>query len=211
MRGATPVVEEPPEAVEAHPSAVEAFRAQLRAWLSDPVGNPIDWRSETVLAVLKEYQMKYDYKKFRDRGPPGPAMGGPQTWQGQAWRANAKRWGNRGGAKREMYAKLHGNKAAPRVREAHVPKPQLMHREPMAPNLPKTMPQQAPWRTGNMNPPVPPPPPKTMGPPPPKTRQPPAGKPSMVQPRAGRRLQPTSKMAPPPAKPRPPARGDVFL
>eukprot|EP00959_Pyramimonas_sp_CCMP1952_P298118 6235924-Pyramimonas_sp.AAC.1 len=28
--------------------------------------------------------MKCDCKKFRDRGPPGPAMGAPQTWQGQA-------------------------------------------------------------------------------------------------------------------------------
>ena len=37
------------------------------------------------------------------RGPPCPKDGGPQTWKGQRYRANAGRWSNPGGRTKEKF------------------------------------------------------------------------------------------------------------
>jgi len=48
--------------------------------------------------------------RWQNRGPPGPADGGPQTWRGQAFRPLANKWGNRGGQHREYYRALYSSK-----------------------------------------------------------------------------------------------------
>ena len=45
--------------------------------------------------------------KMKERGPPGPAEGGPTIWKGQAYRAAGDRWGNRGGSRREWFKLFH--------------------------------------------------------------------------------------------------------
>ena len=48
--------------------------------------------------------------RWQDRGPPGPADGGPQTWRGQAFRPLKNTCGNRGGKNREYYQALYSSK-----------------------------------------------------------------------------------------------------
>ena len=58
----------------------------------------VDWNSEAVIAIEKLMVFQCGRgKKMRDRGPPGPAEGGPDKWQHQKWRDASQRWGNRGG------------------------------------------------------------------------------------------------------------------
>lgn len=45
--------------------------------------------------------------RWQERGPPGPAAGGPETWRGQLYRPNSGRWSNRGGGNRDWYQHFH--------------------------------------------------------------------------------------------------------
>ena len=45
--------------------------------------------------------------RWQERGPPGPAAGGPETWRGQSYRPNSGRWANRGGGNRDWYQHFH--------------------------------------------------------------------------------------------------------
>ena len=69
----------------------------------------IDWNSEEAIRIEKHITFTYG-RKFRDRGPPPPEEGGPDTWRNQAWRASGQRWGNRGGKHRAERAAFFANK-----------------------------------------------------------------------------------------------------
>ena len=57
----------------------------------------VDWDAPETVELEKYFALTYG-KKFKERGPPPPSDGGPQTWRGQRWRGTAEdgRWGNRG-------------------------------------------------------------------------------------------------------------------
>jgi hypothetical protein len=57
---------------------------------------PIDWNDPATIEIEKQITFEYG-RKFGERGPPAPDEGGPEKWRGQVWRAESKRWGNRGG------------------------------------------------------------------------------------------------------------------
>eukprot|EP00969_Alexandrium_andersonii_P050453 2215329-Alexandrium_andersonii.AAC.1 len=60
---------------------------------------PVDWNDPAVIAIEKHITFTYG-RKFKERGPPPKAEGGPEHWHGQAWREKGQRWGNRGGARK---------------------------------------------------------------------------------------------------------------
>ena len=58
----------------------------------------IHWNHPDVIHVEKTMIFELNiFKKMKDRGPPGPGKGGPETWRGQSWRKSSQRWGTRGG------------------------------------------------------------------------------------------------------------------
>ena len=66
---------------------------------------PNGYDEEDVIDLKCEGLVAYAYGwKRRDRGPPPPWCGGPETWRGQTCRANGV-WANRGGKNVEKWAK----------------------------------------------------------------------------------------------------------
>lgn len=62
-----------------------------------------DWNSPAALAA-ETFMATEAGVKYRDRGPPPPADGGPNQWRSQPYREHGKRWGSRGGKHREAWA-----------------------------------------------------------------------------------------------------------
>ena len=60
----------------------------------------------TEAAVARELGMKW-----KERGPPAPDQGGPDSWRGQQWRQGSGRWANRGGKNAAWYTAYYKAKA----------------------------------------------------------------------------------------------------
>ena len=76
-------------------------------WTVGQPGQDVDWGHNLDMAV-GEAEMddetriaKQHGTPWKDRGPPGDED--VQFWRGQKWRANSKRWGNRGGKSASWY------------------------------------------------------------------------------------------------------------
>ena len=68
-----------------------------------------DWNSAEALAAESAMAAVHGVG-WRDRGPPGPKDGGPQTWRGGTYRPNAKRWAKRSGRHLDYYNSVYGRK-----------------------------------------------------------------------------------------------------
>ena len=53
--------------------------------------NDIDWNSPDTVWVEQQMTFYFRAMTFKERGPPRPTQGGPQTWRGQPWRAGSNR------------------------------------------------------------------------------------------------------------------------
>ena len=70
----------------------------------------IDWNDPATIEIEKRITFTYG-RKFKDRGPPPPAEGGPEQWRHQKWRESGGRWGNRGGKNKLFWNAVFGGKA----------------------------------------------------------------------------------------------------
>lgn len=74
-------------------------------------GAQMDWNAPEVVEaerlIFKQLQVR-----MKDRGPPPPSEGGPQSWKGQVWRESGQRWGNRGGKRKEEFAEIYRQQRA---------------------------------------------------------------------------------------------------
>ena len=71
------------------------------------------WDTSDV-AILREEQALAAKTgvPWRERGPPGPAEGGPEVWRNQRHRAGSNRYANRGGKQRAYFAAKYGGKSS---------------------------------------------------------------------------------------------------
>ena len=77
--------------------------AGSQAW-SDPDAY---WNSPMALAA--EHAVAHANKtKWKERGPPGPDEGGPDTWRGLPFRKNSRKWMSRGGKHLAYYKAKYG-------------------------------------------------------------------------------------------------------
>lgn len=56
----------------------------------------------------EERAARDQHLRWQDRGPPGPADGGPSTWRGQRFRPATQKWANRGGRWKDYYNYKYG-------------------------------------------------------------------------------------------------------
>ena len=49
---------------------------------------------------------------WKERGPPGPAEGGPEVWRNQRYRAGSNRYANRGGKQRAYFQAKYGGQSS---------------------------------------------------------------------------------------------------
>ena len=84
------------EAVEREEEPQDAMEEEVGTTAS-VIAAGVDWDAPETIELEKYFAFTYG-KKFKERGPPPPSEGGPQTWRGQKWRGTAEdgRWGNRG-------------------------------------------------------------------------------------------------------------------
>ena len=67
------------------------------------------WNSPQALAAEAMMAAQHEIG-WAQRGPPGPAEGGPALWRGQPYRPVAKKWAKRGGSHLAYYNALYGQK-----------------------------------------------------------------------------------------------------
>jgi hypothetical protein len=74
------------------------------------------WNSLEALAA--EHLMATEHGiGWRERGPPPPSEGGPQTWRGGTYRPNAQRWAKRGGRHLDYYNTVYGRKGQQKAKD----------------------------------------------------------------------------------------------
>ena len=74
---------------------------------------PREWNSPAAIDAEREAFREASaagIMRMRDRGPPAPQEGGPNSWKGQKWREGSQRWGNRGGKRKDEFAAFYAVK-----------------------------------------------------------------------------------------------------
>ena len=94
----------PPPAQRGSGPSRRQFKANAAA--SSAFAPDTDWNHPAAVAAEQHYAFTYG-NPFKNRGPPAPGDGGPDTWRGQAYRPSSDRWGNRGGACRVFWTALN--------------------------------------------------------------------------------------------------------
>ena len=81
------------------PADLQRLKAELLAFTRGMSQEELQqfWNADDNIEAERRFAVRFNVG-WRERGPPPPGEGGPNSWKGATWRPLAKRWAMRGGA-----------------------------------------------------------------------------------------------------------------